>query len=104
MEAIARLGEALAERADALGLHLHTFAILPNLDGGPHTVQAVFVLHEDALKDQKELEEEAAFEELANQFKRQEAAETWEKREEEARARALRLLDELEGRAEDESS
>lgn len=41
MEPLQNLMEAFGKEIEALGLYLHTFAILPNPDGPPHMVQAM---------------------------------------------------------------
>lgn len=41
MEPVQKLMEAFGKEIESLGLHLHTFALLPNPDGPPHMVQAM---------------------------------------------------------------
>lgn len=41
MEPVRKLMDEFGKRIEALGLTLHTFALLPNPDGPPHTVQAM---------------------------------------------------------------
>jgi hypothetical protein len=43
MEPAKKLMEAFGKQIESLGLHLHTFAILPNPEGPPHTVQAMLI-------------------------------------------------------------
>lgn len=50
MDPIKKLCEHLEKVAKEAGLELHTFAVLPNMDNGPHMVQAMFVFDEDAQK------------------------------------------------------
>jgi hypothetical protein len=48
MDPIKKLCERLEEVGKQVGLELHTFAVLPNMDGGPHMVQAMWVMDEEA--------------------------------------------------------
>lgn len=43
MDPIKKLCEHLEKVAKDTGLDLHTFAVLPNMEGGPHMVQAMFI-------------------------------------------------------------
>lgn len=97
MEPVKKLMEAFQKEIEPLGLHLHTFALLPNPDGPPHAVQAMLTFDGtelDALaKDDGDItlssEEKDAFEmmerDLARSTEDEKAAET---------AEALRKLQE----------
>ena len=43
MEPLKKLCEQLEKVAKECGLELHTFAVLPNMEGGPHMVQAMMI-------------------------------------------------------------
>jgi hypothetical protein len=107
MDPIKKLCEHLEKVAKEAGLELHTFAVLPNMDNGPHMVQAMFIFDEDAQKavaaeatreqtpEHERLDDadevNAAFEEM---MKGQQKSEE-EKKVDDAAASALRMAQDL---------
>lgn len=82
MEPAKKLMDAFAKEVEPLGLHLHTFALLPNPDGPPHMVQVMMTFDDADLAgaigaqpgepDDANLsvDEKDAFEMLARDFER----------------------------------
>lgn len=90
MEPVQKLMEAFAKEIEPLGLHLHTFALLPNPDGPPHSVQAMLLFDgadlptmpgnvnpDDVLRDgELTIDEKDAFDMLARDMERSTQKET----------------------------
>lgn len=106
MEPVQKLMAAFAKEIEPLGLHLHTFALLPNPDGPPHSVQAMLLFDgaevpalnagnpDDILKDgELTVDEKDAFEMLARDMERSTQAETAE----DIAARLQKMQEDLEG-------
>jgi hypothetical protein len=101
MEPVKKLMQRLTEEVRPLGLEVHTFALLPNPDGPPHAVQAVFMFSGEGMEDPKALdgdiqltdEERDVFEMLERDVTRS----TEQEKADEAAAAAAKLLKDLEG-------
>lgn len=83
MEPARKLMEAFGKQVEALGLTLHTFAILPNPEGAPHSVQAMLTFDGSDLEEvlgkvddaPLSLDEKDAFDMLARDMERTDADE-----------------------------
>lgn len=51
IDGIRKLGQRFIEEMEKLGLHVHTFAVLPNFDGGPHMIQAALTFDGDEVDE-----------------------------------------------------
>lgn len=82
MDKITRLAKRLQEKAAEIGLDLATFAVVPDLDGGPSVIQGVFVI--DLPGKEEEHEDSEGFADvLAGVLQATEEAEEARKKEEE---------------------
>lgn len=80
MENVKKLAARFSEEIEKLGMHVHTFAVLPNLGDGPHMIQAALIFDGDELDekvgktdlDHVDLspEEQKAFDDLMRDTKR----------------------------------
>jgi predicted Holliday junction resolvase-like endonuclease len=97
LEPIKKLAERLKEEAEKIGLDMLAFGVVPNMDGGPHTVQCMFGISADKVVEAGEQDEETArvnaeFNAILEGDKKSEA----EQKLEDARQNALRLAQELQ--------
>lgn len=107
MEPLKKLMAAFSQEIEPLGLHVHTFALLPNPDGPPHSIQAMLLFDgqeleavsgspEDMLRDgELTLDERDAFEMLARDMERSTQRETAD----DIAARLKKMQDDLESGA-----
>lgn len=101
VEPVRKLMEQFSKAVEGIGMHVHTFALVPNPDpGGPHSVQAILVFQaEDLALVDNPLEDDAplstdeadAFDMLARDFVRDTDAE----KADEARARLEQMAKDL---------
>lgn len=100
LEPIKNLAERLKEAADKIGLEMMAFAVVPNMGGGPDSVQCMFSISGDKVAEVEEQSEEQSqfdkeFMAILEGDKKTEA----DQKLEDARQNALRLAQELqEGR------
>lgn len=79
MEPIRRLAERLQETAEALGLTMRNFAVMPSMDGGPDHAQVIFTIKpEDLVKTDEQAEFDRQFEDMMKAQKASEREEAFD--------------------------
>lgn len=100
LEPIKKLAERLKEEAEKIGLEMMAFGVVPNMEGGPDSVQCMFAISTDKLAESEATDEEQKS--VDDEFKAILAADAKQAKEqqfEDAKEKAMRLAQELaEGR------